>query len=495
MRSILQTLAACTILSACTLAPDYERPTLPVAEQWPTDAGAGETQAEARHVAEIPWKEFFPSPVLQGFIQQALEHNRDLRVATLTIEQAQAAYRVQRADLFPKIRAQTNWSRTGTPENANPFNTGLPAGRITQSTYQANLAATSWEIDLFGRVRSLNDAALEKYFATREARDATQIALVAEVANAYLQWLADVKALQFVNDTLKAQESTYTLIEKSYKQGVRSKLELAQARTTVEEARASQAIYMRAVAQDKNALALLTGAASADAITTSETLNNVPIMKTLPVGLPASILLSRPDIMQAEHALKAENANIGAARAAFFPSINLTAAFGFSSTQLSNLFASGSSRAWNFTPQASLPIFEGGQNFANLDSAKLGKQIAVANYEKAIQTAFREVSDELAARQTLTQQVDAQTQLVKAAKTAYDLSDARYKAGLDDYLTALDSQRAFFSAQQNAIEAQRLQLANFVNLYKVLGGGLAEQEPAPEDKQAEPALPVATAKP
>jgi multidrug efflux system outer membrane protein len=473
MRKLLPLLLIGTAFSACSLAPDYLRPASPVAEQWPSQPPTSTTE-EQQAAAEIPWQQFFQSPTLQGYITQALEHNRDLRVAALNVEKAQATYRIERAGYFPKVDAQAGWTRTGTPENATQFGGALPTGRYTQSSYQANLAVTSWEIDLFGRVRSLNDAALEDYFATQSARDAAKIALIAETANAYLQWLADEKALGFVNDTLAAQEKSFGLIEKSYKAGIRSKLELEQARTTVEEARASQAAYTRAIAQDKNALAVLTGAPSAEAFTAKETLDEVKLLSYLPAGLPADVLLSRPDVMQAEHTLKSENANIGAARAAFFPRINLTAAFGFSSSQLSNLFSSGSERAWNFSPQASLPIFAGGENLANLDSAKLSKQIAVAQYEKAIQTAFREVADELATQETLTQQLSAQTTLVKATQAAYDLSYARYKAGTDNYLTALESQRALFLAQQNAIEVQRLQLANLVNLYKVLGGGLKE---------------------
>lgn len=470
MRKLLALWFTGTALAACSLAPDYLRPDSPVAEQWLAHHAAAEDATPA--AAEIPWREFFQSPTLQGYIAQALEHNRDLRVATLNVERAQAMYRIERAGYFPKVDAQAGWTRTGTPPNANQFGSGLPNGRFTQSSYQANLAVTAWEIDLFGRVRSLNDAALENFFATQSARDAAHISLIAETANTYLIWLADEKALRFVNDTLAAQEKSFALIEKSYEAGIRSKLELEQARTTVEQARASQAAYTRAIAQDKNALALLTGAPSAEAFTAKETLDEVKLLSYLPAGVPASVLLHRPDVMQAEHVLKAENANIGAARAAFFPRINLTAAFGFSSAELSNLFSSGSGRAWNFAPQASLPLFAGGENLANLDSAKLSKQIAVAQYEKTIQTAFREVADELAAQETLTQQLRAQTTLVKATQTAYDLSYARYKAGTDTYLNALESQRALFLAEQNAIEVQRLQLANLVNLYKALGGGL-----------------------
>lgn len=474
MRPSLSLLLAFSMLTACDLAPDFAHPASPVAEQW---AGIAQPEATTESAAELPWRSYFQSPQLQGYIQQALEHNRDLRIAALNVEKAQAAYRIQRSDLFPKIGAQGQWSRTATPENANQFGGSFSGGRFTQSSYQANLAVTAWELDLFGRVRNLNEAALEDFFATQQARNGAQISLIAETANAYLQWLADEKALKLAGDTLGAQEKSFGLIEKSYQGGVRSKLELEQARSTMEEARAAHASYARFVAQDKNALALLTGAPSADSFTTPETLDDVKILGTLPVGMPAQVLLHRPDIQQAEHALKAENANIGAARAAFFPSITLTGSFGFSSVELSNLFSSGSGRAWNFAPQAKLPLFAGGENFANLDSAKVSKQIAVAEYEKAIQTAFREVSDELAARETLTTQLTAQVALVKANQSAYDLSFARYKAGTDNYLTALESQRALFGAQQNAIDVQRQQLANLVNLYKVLGGGLVDAAP------------------
>lgn len=474
MRTSFSILLACTMLTACDLSPDYARPKMPVTDKW---AGESAQESTGTNAAELPWREFFQSATLQTYIAQALEHNRDLRIAALNVEKAQAAYRIQRSDLFPKINAQLSESRTATPENANRFGGVIAGGRFTQSTYQANLAVTAWELDFFGRVRNLNEAALENYFATQEARNATQISLIAETANAYLQWLADEKALKLSAETLAAQEKSFGLIEKSYQSGIRSKLELSQARSTVEEARASQASYSRFVAQDKNALALLTGAPSADSFTPPESLDDVKILSALPVGLPAQVLLQRPDIQQAEHMLIAENANIGAARAAFFPSIRLTGAFGFSSIELSTLFSSGSARAWNFSPQASLPIFAGGENIANLDSAKVSKKIAVAEYEKAVQTAFREVSDELAARRTLTEQLDAQVELVKANQSAYDLSFARYKAGTDNYLTALESQRALFAAQQNAIDVQRLQLANLVNLYKTLGGGLIAETP------------------
>lgn len=479
----LNILLACTMLAGCaSMAPAYKQPASPVAAQWPGQTGDGKTAAGDKAISDISWPEFFQSPTLQGYITQALANNRDLRVATLNVEKAQAAYRVERSNLLPKVNAQAGMSRTATPENSNQFGGSFSGGRFTQSSYQANLAVTAWEVDLFGRVRSLNNAALEDYFATQSARDAAQISLIAEVANAYLLWLADEKALRFVNETLDAQEKSFNLIEKSYQAGIRSKLEVEQARTTVEQARASQALYTRAIAQDKNALALLIGAPSAETLTAQETLDDVKIMSSLPAGLPASVLLSRPDVMQAEHTLKSENANIGAARAAFFPRINLTAALGFSSVELSNLFSSGSGRAWNFAPSATMPIFNGGENIANLDSAKASKKIAVAQYEKAIQTSFREVADELAARQTLTQQLDAQTNLVKSTETAYNLSFARYKAGIDNYLTALESQRELFQAQQNAIDVQRQQLANLVNLYKVLGGGLKDSR---SDKQSD----------
>lgn len=467
-KSLLMALTASTILAGCSMNPDYNRPNAPVSAQWP-QGPAYDTLAEEgdAKIAEISWRDFFISPQLQQVIQTTLDNNRDLRVAALNIEAARATYRVQRADLVPNINATGSGSRQGVPEAASA--TGREA--IT-SQYSANVGTTSFELDFFGRVRSLNESALEKYFATQEAHDSAQIALIAEVANAYLTYQADRKLLALTNDTLAAQQESYDVIKKSFDMGIGSGLDVAQIETSLETARANQAQYIRRVAQDKNALTLLMGATVDDSVLDAEALDTVKIMQDLPVSLSSSVLLDRPDIRQAEHALKAANADIGAARAAFFPNISLTGSAGLASSSLGDLFTSGAGLAWSFIPQITLPIFEGGRNLANLDGAKANEKIAVAEYEKAIQVAFREVADELAARGTYTDQLQSQNALVAATQKSYDLSQARYKAGIDSHLSVLDSQRSLYQAQQNQIVVQQQRLSNLITLYKVLGGGV-----------------------
>jgi multidrug efflux system outer membrane protein len=468
-KKIMALLIGTTVLTGCTnLTPYYERPALPVQAELPTGDAYKPTQnAGDKAVSQIAWNEFFQSPHLQSLIQTALDHNRDLRVAALNIEAARAQYRIQRADLVPHVNANANGSIQSTPSNAlmNP----LQPGRL--ETYTANLASTAYELDLFGRIRSLNDNALQKYFATEEARHTTQIALIAEVANAYLAYHADRKLLDLTQHTFQTQQESYDVIKKSFDMGIGSQLDVSQAATSVETARANHAQYLRRLAQDKNALTLLVGSTVDDKTLNVESLDDIKMMQDLPIGLASDILLQRPDIRQAEYQLKAANANIGAARAAFFPRISLTASAGLASNELADLFKSGSAWAWNLAPQLTVPIFQGGRNEANLEFAKTNQKIAVAQYEKSIQSAFREVSDELAARGTYTDQLNAQKSLVAASQQSYDLSMARYKAGVDSHLTVLDSQRALYNAQQNEIAVQLQRMSNLVGLYKALGGG------------------------
>lgn len=466
-KPFLMALAASTILAGCTLIPDYERPASPVSVQWPQGEAYGELPGSGEvKVSDIKWQDFFQSENLQQIIQTALDNNRDLRIAALNVEAARAIYRVQRADLVPGIEANGSGNRQGIPENASP------TGQDTiSSQYSANIGTTAFELDLFGRIRSLNERALEEYFSTQEARDVTQISLISETANAYLTYQADRKLLELTKDTLKAQQESYDLIKKSYDLGIGSELDVAQAATSVETARTNLAQYLRRVAQDKNALTLLAGADVDGALLDTDSLDTVSILQDLPVGLSSDVLLDRPDIRQAEHLLKAANADIGAARAAFFPTISLTGSAGLASESLSDLFSSGAGLAWSFIPQITLPIFEGGRNMANLDAATAKEKIAVAAYEKSIQTAFREVADELAARGTYTEQLNAQNALVAATQKSYDLSSARYRQGIDSHLNVLDSQRALYSAQQNEIVVQQQRLSNLVTLYKVFGGG------------------------
>lgn len=467
-KSLVMALAASTILAGCTLIPDYERPAAPVEAQWPQGpAYAALSTDPSVRVAEISWREFFQSPQLQYVIETALDNNRDLRIAALNIEAARATYRIQRSALVPGIDALAAGNRQGIPDNASP------TGQSTiTSAYSANIGTTAFEIDLFGRLRSLNARALEQYFATEEARDATQIALIAEVANAYLAYQADRKLLSLTENTLTAQQESYDLIRQSFDMGIGTQLDVAQAATLVETARANRAQYIRRVAQDKNALTLLMGTTIDDAVLEAEGLDTVAMMGDVPVGLSSEVLLDRPDIRQAEYLLKGANANIGAARAAFFPTISLTGSAGLVSESLSDLFASGSGLAWGFMPQVTLPIFSGGRNLANLEGAKANEKIAAAQYERAIQVAFREVADELAARGTYTDQLNAQRALVAANQQSYDLSQARFRQGIDSHLSVLDAQRQLYTAQQNEIVIQQQRLSNLVTLYKALGGGL-----------------------
>jgi multidrug efflux system outer membrane protein len=461
---------ALVLLSGCSMAPEYARPAAPVAAAWPAGLAydmAPQGDAAAVAASKVKWQEFFTSPDLQKLISTALENNRDLRVAALNIEAARAAYRIQRSDRLPKLDGQAQISRTGVPENASP--TGSDT---IESQYSVGLGVTAFELDLFGRVKSLSDAALEQYLATTEAEKTARISLIAEVSNTYLQLLADQKLLKLTEDTLKAQQQSFDLIQKSFDSGIGSQLDVSRARTQVETARANRAQYLRLIEQDKNALALLLGKPVDGVLTGAETLDDIKIASTLPSGLPSDVLLDRPDVRAAEHVLKAQNAEIGAARAAFFPRITLTGSAGLASASLSDLFKSGSATAWSFMPQATLPIFNAGENIANLDAAKAQHDIAVAQYEKSIQTAFREVADELAARGTLSEQLSAQHDLVQANQDAYTLSEARYNHGIDSYLSVLDTQRELYAAQQGEISVQRQMLSNLVTLYKVLGGGV-----------------------
>jgi multidrug efflux system outer membrane protein len=340
----------------------------------------------------------------------------------------------------------------------------------TQTRYSANIGTTAFEIDLFGRLRSLNRAAMEDYLATAEARNAAQISLVSEIANAYLTLLADRAQLKLSNDTVASQEETYKLLSRRFEEGVGTKLDVRQAETLLESARVDQIAYTRRVQQDLNALELLVGTPlPADAVKAD--FNGAEnYVSDIHASLPSDLLQNRPDIRQAEHILKAANANIGAARAAFFPTISLTALGGTAATDLSGLFRSGSG-AWSFIPEVTMPIFTAGRNVANLDVAELRKETTIAQYERAIQSAFREVSDALAGRATLGQELAAQQRLVAATEDAFNIANARYRRGVDNFLNVLDARRSLYAAQQDEIATRLARLSNYVVLYAALGGG------------------------
>ncbi len=471
-KSLVSIAVAAFILSGCSMIPEYNQPEAPVAAQWPQGPAYTPAQAADMAATEQGWRTFFRDPALQRLVETALQNNRDLRVAALNIEAYRAQYRIQRSDLLPSVSADGAGSRQRLPANASQ--TGQ-AG--VNSQYSATLGINAYELDLFGRLRSLSEQALQVYFSSEQARRSTQISLVASVANAYLTWQADQALLQLTRDTLQAFEDSYALTLRSSEVGVASALDLSQARTSVEGARVNLARYQRLVAQDLNSLTLLLGSGIPADLPQGLGLDDEPFAE-LPVGLPSDLLQRRPDILEAEHLLKAANANIGAARAAFFPNISLTANAGTISPDLSGLFDGGSG-TWLFQPQISLPIFNAGRLRASLEYAEIQKDISVAQYERSIQTAFQEVSDGLAARQTFDAQLQAQRDLVEANQDYYRLAERRYRIGIDSNLTFLDAQRSLFSAQQALITDRLSQLTSEVNLYKALGGGWSAEDPAP----------------
>ncbi len=455
-------------LAGCVnLAPKYERPAAPVAgsfPQLPATGGATLPTATTEAPASIAWQRFFADARLRQLIELSLANNRDLRVAILNIEQARAQYRIARADRVPTVSAAVTGDRRTTGEDA-PI----------QSAYSAGLAVSNFELDLFGRVRNLSEAALAQYLATEEARKTAQISLVASVANSYLSLLADDELLALTEQTLKTREESLKLTQLRFENGVSSKLELQQSSSLVETARATLAQLRRLRAQDANTLTLLVGQPIPENLPAGATLAQTEL-PDLPAGLPSDLLTVRPDIRSAEQQLIAANANIGAARANYFPRISLTGSAGSASTELSGLFKSGSF-GWTFAPQAILPIFDLGRVSAGVDAARAGRDIAVAQYERTIQTAFREVADALAGQATYSEQLRAQRAVAAAEQDRFNLSDLRYRSGAASYLDLLDAQRSLFQAQQQAVEANLARLQNQVTLYRVLGGGWSEPEP------------------
>ncbi|MFH0856037.1 MAG: efflux transporter outer membrane subunit [Candidatus Omnitrophota bacterium] len=466
MKRIFIIILGIIFLNGCTMAPKYDRPGSPISKDWPKGEAYPKAQPAANVVdaTQLKWREFFIDPKLQQVIQMALANNRDLRLAVLNVERARALYGVQRAELLPVLDAtgalaKQRYSRdfAGYPEQ-----------------YSADLGITSWEIDFFGRIRSLTKQALEEYLSTEETRRSAQIALISEVARAYLTIAKAQTDLSLARSTLKAQEDSYILVLRRYKASLVSEIDLQRAQTQVDTAKGDVILYTQRIAEDVNALDLLAGAPVAKNLL-PDNLESVALFKDIFPGLSSEVLLKRPDVLAAEHELKGAYANIGAARAAFFPSISLTTALGSASSAFTNLFSAGRG-TWIYSPQITMPIFDM-RTWATYRVSRADQKIALVKYEKTIQAAFREVADILAIQGTVDAQIAVQQSMVDSAQKVYSLSQKRYDNGIDSYLSVLDAQRSLYRAQKELILMQLYKLSNQVQAYAALGGGGLEESP------------------
>jgi multidrug efflux system outer membrane protein len=449
----LSILVTALALSGCTMIPEYERPAAAVDSHYP---GTSETQA-AQAAADIAWRDVFSDERLKKLVELALVNNLDLRVAVLNVEESRAQYRITRSTSFPGVNAGGGYTRSH-------------AGDLTSDQWSANLGATAYELDFFGRVRSLNKQALEKYLATAEAQRSAQISLVAEVASQYFTLRQAEAQLDLARETLATVQESYGLNKASFDAGEGTELNLRTAEGQVQSAQISILTYERLIAQSQNALVLLIGESLPVDLPPPRPFSDANLVAGVPAGLPSELVQRRPDILEAEHTLKAANANIGAARAAFFPTIALTGSIGTTSSEFKRLFDSGTG-VWSFSPQVTLPIFTGGQNLASLDSAKVGARIEVANYQKAVQTAFREVADALVAASSYSREIEAQSGLISTRQIRFNLANVRYRQGEDSYLNVLSAQQDLYAAQQSLLQAKLNKLASQISLYKALGGG------------------------
>jgi outer membrane protein, multidrug efflux system len=472
-------LCAVVALSGCTMIPKYLRPAPPVAGRFPGGS------SQSGNASDIHWRDFFHDPRLKRCIELALVNNRDLRVAALNVEHARAEYRIQRSALLPTIDGSGSYTRARTPAFAIPGGSSAPLSggtsaasaltpvvsqAYTVNEFSASVGTTAYELDLFGRVRSLSRQALETYFANDQTRRSTQLSLVAQVATQYLTLREQEEQLALARQTLLAVQKSYDLNKRAFDIGTASELDVSTSDGQVQTARINTITYERLAAQAANYLALIVGQPLPADLPPGRSLSSQGVMSDIPSGLPSDLIERRPDILSAEHTLLAANASIGAARAAFFPTISLTTSAGDTSIQLSQLFTKGA-EMWSFSPQITIPIFTGGKNLATLDAAKVSKQIEVANYEKSIQTAFREVADGLAGRVTYNRELGAREALVAAQQRRYDLTEKRYRQGVDSYLSVLLAQQDLYSAQRDLVSTYTDRLANLITLYKSLGGG------------------------
>ena len=476
-------IALFVLLAGCSLQPRYVRPDAPVAAAYPVGPAYAATSgavAGTPAAGDVGWRNFLTDPRLQQLVETALSNNRDLRVAVLNVQQLQAQFRIQSAALFPQVSGYVDRARSRIPASVSP------SGSVTTpGSYSVGLSL-GWEIDLFGRLSSLKAAALEQYLASMQGRKAAEILLVSQVADQYLTMLAFDELLAVTQQTFDAARASYDIVKLQFDTGAGTELDLRLAETVVEQAQANRAAQLRARAQAENGLVLLLGRPQPAATTAAVRLGEQEILSDIPAGLPSELLTRRPDVLEAEALLRSANADIGAARAAFFPSIKLTASAGTASAALSGLFAAGSS-AWSLAPSLLAPIFDGGANRANLDAARVSKDIRIAQYEKAIQSAFREVADGLAARGTFDDQVASLERFTAAERRRLELAQLLYKNGAASYLDVLTAQTDLYNAEQVLVSARLQRLTNLVDLYRALGGGwlaYTGDSPRPADAPA-----------
>lgn len=455
------TLLIAGLLTGCSLAPKYERPDAPIESQYPT--GHSEAPSAAN---KIGWHEFFHDERLKALIAAAIENNRDLRIAALRIEEARAMYDIQWADRLPTIDIDGSSTRTRTLNGTE---------MVTSGTHQVGLGITAFELDFFGRVKSLTEAALDNYLATEEAQRSAYLSLVSEVAKTYLTERAQAEQIELAEKSYRSYQNSLDLMRKRYDVGASSAIEIRQYETLLHSAKVTLTTLQRQHEQTINALVVLVGGKMPADLPEAHQLSESDLMMNIPEGMPSELLENRPDIRQKEQQLKAANANIGAARAAFFPRFSLTAFAGTISPTFSSLFDAHSG-AWTWQPQMTVPIFDSGRNLANLDVAEARKNIAVAEYEKSIQVAFREVADALVARNWLNEQVKAQEGVLTAEADRYRLAQARFNNGIAGSLEVLDAQRQQFAAEQSLVDARLLRMINAVELYRALGGGLYQPD-------------------
>lgn len=475
MRKALVLAATALTLAGCTLEPHYVRPTPAIPSSWPT--GAAYSAAHGEPLPSLSYADIFRDPHLQAIIAEALANAQDLRIAMANVQIAHGEYVVQRADLLPHVTATGNATESHGRTGPSGFSSG--SGGQTTRSYVADIGFSAFELDLFGRLRSLSHAAQDRYFASEAGARAARLTLVGEVAGAYLTLATDRSLLAIANDTVASASRTVELTRAKLNGGVSPRTDLTQAETLLDQARSDQASLTSQVAQDRNALELLVGATVPDAQLPASIESVVGLIGEAPAGLDSRILLRRPDVVEAEYGLRAANAQIGAARADFFPTISLTGLAGAASPQLEKLFA-GRNSTWQASAGVALPLFAGGANVGNLSVARGERNLAVAQYQKAIQQAFREVADALARRGTIKDQLNAQTDLVAAATQSYNLSQARYREGIDPYLNTLDAQRTLYAARRSLAATRLVEASNLVALYQALGGDqLIDRLPPP----------------